>query len=89
VYEDSKNKSKGSAEKENEKQLESLENHFTRLQNSADKFWTTFINSDVVKFVTKVLDVLLKWETTLTETVGTIPQIVGLITTIKSIKGEG
>ena len=89
VYEDSKNSSKNSAQKELDKYLESLDTHFTRLQNSADKFWVIFVDSEAVKFITNFLNLLLKIENGLGNIVGSIPQIIGLISAVRSFKGEG
>lgn len=89
VYEDSKENSTGSALKENEKELESIEAQFTRLKNSADEFWQKFIGSDVVKGVTKLLNLLVSGENSVLNITGAIPQILGLIAGYKAFTGKG
>lgn len=88
VYDSAQN-SEGSALKENEAYLESIQGHLDRLKNSWDNLW---VNEDNREVITSVLDVLktildiineigVKWVALFAG--------VGTFATVKAFKGEG
>lgn len=75
VYEDAQH-SKGSAEKENQAYLDSLDGRLQLLQNRAQEFWYNVINSDALKTIvsgaTSVLEVVDK----IVDKIGILPAIL-------------
>lgn len=75
VYEDAQH-SEGSAEKENQAYLDSLDGRLQLLQNRAQEFWYNVINSDALKTIvsgaTSVLEVVDK----IVDKIGILPAIL-------------
>lgn len=77
VYEDAQN-SQGSALEENEKFKESIEGRLTELKSSVQKFWATFIDTDLVKNVITLLTNLVNIATTITDKFQAFPVVTGI-----------
>ena len=76
VFQDSKN-SAGSAMQELSKYQDSISGSFARLTNETQKFWSTLIDSEDVKFVTNNLTLLLSLLTKLVDAMNSIPFLIG------------
>ncbi len=79
----------GSALRENEAQIQSIEGHIARLTNQIQEFWYTFIDTDTVKGALDFLTTLVSLATELVDTLGSVPTLVGAITAGISIKKGG
>ena len=77
----------GSALQENERYIQSIEGHISRLTNEVQKFWFTFIDTGVVKGAVDFLTTLVSLATELVDTLGSVPTVIGAITAGLSIKG--
>ena len=65
----------GSAQKELDKFLDSIDGKLLSLSNSAQEFWFKIIDSDVIKRGIDALNMLLKLSTGLVDTLGALPTI--------------
>lgn len=82
--------SKGSAQKELEKFLDSIDGKMLQLENRASQFWATFIKSDTIKNGISLVTTLIEGVTKLVDTAHTLPALATTITGILSIKdGRG
>lgn len=82
--------SKGSAQKELEKFLDSIDGKMLQLENRASQFWATFIKSDTIKNGISLVTTLIEGITKLVDTAHTLPALATTITGILSIKdGRG
>lgn len=70
----------GSALKENETYLDSIQGHVDVLTNSTQTMWMNFIDSDVAKFLVDVVNGLVK----LIDTIGVIPSLSLVFSPFKS-----
>ena len=71
----------GSATKENEIYLNSIEGKMQTLKTTAQEFWYNLVNSDFVKLVVDGGTSVLKVLNELSETFGSLPTTVGLMST--------
>ena len=71
VYESSQD-SEGSAQEELDKYLDSIEGKLTKLTNSVQKFWDTFIDTDIVKGAIDLLTNLMDLLTNIVDTFGSL-----------------
>ena len=85
VYKTSKN-SDNSAQAELDKYLDSIDGKMLQLENRAQEFWVTLINSDAIKNGITFLTQLIQLVTTLIDKFGTIPTILGSIGIVEFIK---
>lgn len=74
VYEDAQN-SEGSAEKELNSYLDSIDGKMAQLENRAQEFWFKVIDSETIKNGIDLLSTLLKGATDFVDTVGLLPTI--------------
>lgn len=82
--------SKGSAQEELDKFLDSIDGKMLQLENRASQFWTTLINSDTIKNGISLVTTLIEGVTKLVDTAHTLPALATAITGILSIKdGRG
>lgn len=88
VYESSQD-SEGSAQQELDKYLDSIEGKLTRLTNSVQKFWDTFIDTDIVKGAIDLLTNLMDGITGLVDSFGSLASLATVISSIFSIKTGG
>ena len=92
VYESSQD-SEGSAQEELDAYLDSIEGRITKLTNSVQRFWSTFIDTDVVKDVISLLTNLMDLLTNIVDTLGSIgtvaTAIIGGFAIKASAKGGG
>ena len=88
AYESALN-SDGSAEKELQAYLDSIEGRISNLTNEIQRFWHTAINTDVVKDVIDFLTDLVSLGTELVDTLGLVPTLIGAIGGGISIKKGG
>lgn len=72
--------SEGSAYKENEKYLDSIQGRIDLFNNSVQTMWSNFIDTDVVKFIVDIGTAFVK----LADTIGVIPTAVGAFVAYKS-----
>lgn len=80
----------GSATKELDKYLDSIEGKIAKLQNRVQEFWATAINSDSLKVGIDFLTNIVKLGTGFVDTMGTLPTILGTISSLGISKlGEG
>lgn len=80
----------GSATKELDKYLDSIEGKIAKLQNRVQEFWATAINSDSLKVGIDFLTNIVKLGTGFVDTMGTLPTILGTISSFGISKlGEG
>lgn len=80
----------GSATKELDKYLDSIEGKIAKLQNRVQEFWATAINSDSLKVGIDFLTNIVKLGTSFVDTMGTLPTILGTISSLGISKlGEG
>lgn len=76
--------SEGSAYKENEKYLDSIQGRIDLFNNSVQTMWSNFINADVMKFIVNLGTAFVKFA----DTVGVIPTLAGAFTAYKlAVKG--
>ena len=69
--------SAGSAIKENEKYLESIEGHITQMKSSFEELSSNLINSEFVKFIVDAARVLMEVLNGIAETLGSFGTIIG------------
>lgn len=84
VYEDAQN-SDGSAEKELNSYLDSIDGKMAQLENRAQEFWFKVIDSETIKNGIDLLSALLKGATDFVDTIGLLPTI---FTTISGYLGS-
>lgn len=88
VYEDAQN-SEGSAEKELNSYLDSIDGKMAQLENRAQEFWFKVIDSETIKNGIDLLSTLLKGATDFVDTVGLLPTILTGVATALSFKNVG
>lgn len=92
VYEDSMD-SEGSAQQELDAYLDSIEGRLTKLTNSVQEFWATFIDTDVVKGAIDLLTNLMNLLTDIVDTLGSVgtvaTAVIGGFAIKASAKGGG
>ena len=88
VYESSQD-SEGSAQQELDAYLDSIDGRLTKLTNSVQKFWSTFIDTDVVKDAISLLTNLMNLLTEFVDSFGSLTSIATVISSIISIKTGG
>lgn len=88
VYEDAQN-SEGSAEKELNSYLDSIDGKMAQLENRAQEFWFKVIDSETIKNGIDLLSALLKGTTDFVDTVGLLPTVLAGIGTALSFKNVG
>lgn len=88
VYEDAQN-SEGSAEKELNSYLDSIDGKMAQLENRAQEFWFKVIDSETIKNGIDLLSTLLKGTTDFVDTVGLLPTILTGIGAALSFKNVG
>lgn len=88
VYEDSQN-SEGSAEKELNSYLDSIDGKMAQLENHAQEFWFKIIDSETIKNGIDLLSTLLKGATDFVDTIGLLPTILTGIGAALSFKNVG
>lgn len=88
VYEDAQN-SEGSAEKELNPYLDSIDGKMAQLENRAQEFWFKVIDSETIKNGIDLLSTLLKCTTDFVDTVGLLPTILTGIGAALSFKNVG
>ena len=75
VYQDAQNSS-GSAQKELDSYLDSIDGRMTQLENRAQEFWYKVIDSDTIKNGITLLTDLLELGTNIVDTFGVLPTIM-------------
>lgn len=88
VYEDAQN-SEGSAEKELNSYLDSIDGKMAQLENRAQEFWFKVIDSETIKNGIDLLSTLIKGTTDFVDTVGLLPTILTGIGAALSFKNVG
>lgn len=88
VYEDAQN-SEGSAEKELNSYLDSIDGKMAQLENRTQEFWFKVIDSETIKNGIDLLSTLLKGATDFVDTVGLLPTILTGIGVALSFKNVG
>lgn len=88
VYEDAQN-SEGSAEKELNSYLDSIDGKMAQLENRAQEFWFKVIDSETIKNGIDLLSTLLKGTTDFVDTVGLLQTILTGIGAALSFKNVG
>lgn len=88
VYEDAQN-SEGSAEKELNSYLDSIDGKMAQLENRAQEFWFKVIDSETIKNGIDLLSTMLKGTTDFVDTVGLLPTILTGIGAALSFKNVG
>lgn len=88
VYEDAQN-SEGSAEKELNSYLDSIDGKMAQLENRAQEFWFKVIDSETIKNGIDLLSTLLKGATDFVDTVGLLPTIFTGVAAAFSFKNVG
>lgn len=88
VYEDAQN-SEGSAEKELNSYLDSIDGKMAQLENRAQEFWFKVIDSETIKNGIDLLSTLLKGATDFVDTVGLLPTILTGVGAALSFKNVG
>lgn len=88
VYEDAQN-SEGSAEKELNSYLDSIDGKMAQLENRAQEFWFKVIDSETLKNGIDLLSTLLKGATDFVDTVGLLPTILTGVAAAFSFKNVG
>ena len=88
VYEDAQN-SEGSAEKELNSYLDSIDGKMVQLENRAQEFWFKVIDSETIKNGIDLLSTLLKGATDFVDTVGLLPTILTGVGAALSFKNVG
>ena len=79
----------GSALEENEKYLDSMQGKINQLTNHIQEFWSTLLDSEVLKTLIDVLDVLVQKATQFIDSWAFFPTILGGIGAAISIKKNG
>ena len=69
--------------------LDSIDGRLTKLTNSVQKFWSTFIDTDVVKDAISLLTNLMNLLTEFVDSFGSLTSIATVISSIFSIKTGG
>ena len=87
-YEDAQN-SEGSAEKELNSYLDSIDGKMAQLENRAQEFWFKVIDSETIKNGIDLLSTLLKGATYFVDTVGLLPTILTGVAAALSFKNVG
>ena len=85
VYQDAQN-SDGSAEKELEAYLDSIDGKMAQLENRAQEFWSVLIDSNTIKNGIDGLKLLLEILTKIIDYAGIIPLIFGGTAAVKAFK---
>ena len=88
VYEDAQN-SEGSAEKELNSYLDSIDGKMAQLENRAQEFWFKVIDSETIKNGIDLLSTLLKGATDFVDTIGLLPTILSGVGAVLSFKNVG
>ena len=88
VYKDAQN-SEGSAEKELNSYLDSIDGKMAQLENCTQEFWFKVIDSETIKNGIDLLSTLLKGATDFVDTVGLLPTILTGIGAALSFKNVG
>ena len=88
VYEDAQN-SEGSAEKELNSYLDSIDGKMAQLENRTQEFWFKVIDSETIKNGIDLLSTLLKGATDFVDTVGLLPTILTGVAAALSFKNVG
>lgn len=88
VYKDAQN-SEGSAEKELNSYLDSIDGKMAQLENRTQEFWFKVIDSETIKNGIDLLSTLLKGATDFVDTVGLLPTILTGIGAALSFKNVG
>lgn len=88
VYEDAQN-SEGSAEKELNSYLDSIDGKMAQLENRAQEFWFKVIDSETIRNGIDLLSTLIKGTTDFVDTVGLLPTILTGIGAALSFKNVG
>ena len=88
VYQDAQNSS-GSAQKELDSYLDSIDGRMTQLENRAQEFWYKVIDSDAIKNGITLLTDLLELGTNIVDTFGILPTIMAGVGAGLSIKNIG
>lgn len=88
VYEDAQN-SEGSAEKELNSYLDSIDGKMAQLENRAQEFWFKVIDSETIKDGIDLLSTLLKGATDFVDTVELLPTIFTGVAAAFSFKNVG
>lgn len=88
VYEDAQN-SEGSAEKELNSYLDSIDGKMAQLENRSQEFWFKVIDSETIKNGIDLLSTLLKGATDFVDTVGLLPTILTGVAAELSFKNVG
>lgn len=76
----------GSALRENEAYLDSIDGKIDQLTNSVQRFWSVALETDTVKTVLSFLTDLLNKITDLVDLLGTVPSIGGIVGTIVGLR---
>ena len=76
VYKDAQN-SAGSATEELNKYLDSINGKMTQLENRAQEFWATVIDSDLIKNGINLLSKVLGFITSIIDKIGLLPVLLG------------
>lgn len=79
----------GSAEKELNSYLDSIDGKMAQLENRAQEFWFKIIDSETIKNGIDLLSTLLKCATDFVDTVGLLPTILTGVTAALSFKNVG
>ena len=88
VYQDAQNSS-GSAQKELDSYLDSIDGRMTQLENRAQEFWYKVIDSDTIKNGITLLTDLLELGTNIVDTFGVLPTIMAGVGAGLGIKNIG
>lgn len=88
VYQDAQNSS-GSAQKELDSYLDSIDGRITQLENRAQEFWYKVIDSDAIKNGITLLTDLLELGTNIVDTFGVLPTIMAGVGAGLGIKNLG
>lgn len=88
VFEDAQD-SAGSAQKELNAYLDSINGKINNLTNNIQEFWATVIDTDFAKGIIDFLSNAVDFATKLVDKLGVVPSLVGAATTIFSIKKGG
>ena len=81
--------SSGSAMREQQKYMESLQYSLDQLTAHSEEFWTTFINKDDVKTFINLLNGIIKAGTDIVDIFGSIPTVAGILGGFAAIKNVG
>lgn len=79
----------GSAEKELNKYLDSIDGRLQKLTNRCQEFWATLIDSDTIKTGISLVTDLVAGVTKLVDTFGTLPSIAGIVGGALSLNNVG